>query len=387
MLGLSVFMRMHYCAVTVALFTSLALAQTSPTPRSDVPLDPPEHHRHDDDELPPATAASVPPDSPVITIEGMCDYASGTTRSSGQGGGQETSVAAVAKKESGDSSAASTTSACKTIVTKAQFENLVKALNPQMPATVRRQLAESYPHMLLFANKARELGLDQDARFAESMRFASMQLLTQRLNRYFEEQASSISDLDVEKYYKANAIKFERAELLRIVVPKQARQGQKTVSGEHSNPAIDSPMPAVAEKIHTRAAAGEDFQQLQKEAFEAAGMSSGSPKVSTGRIAPAGLPLNHQKVFEMEPGQVSDVIAEPSGYYIYKVVSKQMVPLAQASKKIRTWISSERVQDATASLNKSIKTELDQMYFGISTGTGRPSTQRVSKPGEEPSVK
>jgi hypothetical protein len=126
-------------------------------------------------------------------------------------------------------------------VTKAQFENLVNALNPEMPATVRRQLAESYPHVLLFAKKARELGLDQDPRFAESMRFSSMQILTQRLNLYFEQQASSISDSDVEKYYRANAIKFERAELLRIVIPRQ-----KTVSAQHSSPAVDSPMLAVA---------------------------------------------------------------------------------------------------------------------------------------------
>jgi hypothetical protein len=380
---------MYYCvAVTVALFTSLALAQTSPTQRSDVPSDLPEHQRHeDDDEPPPASAASVLPDSPVITIEGMCDHPFDAVTSSGQARAQESSAADLAKKESGGRSAGSTNSACKTIVTKAQFETLVEALNPQMPAPARRQLAESYPRLLLFANKARELGLDQDPGFAEAMRFASIQLLTQRLNRYFEQQASSISDSDVEKYYKANAVKFERAELLRIFVPKQTRQGQNAASGGHSSTAIDSPMLKVAEKIQARAAAGEDFQQLQKDAFEAAGISSGSPNVSTGKIAAVGLPLNHQNVFEMEPGQVSDVIVDPSGYYIYKVVSKQMVPLAQASKEIRKWMASQRVQDATASLVKAIKPELDPMYFGASPGTSRPSGQRVSKPGDEQPAK
>ena len=76
-------------------------------------------------------------------------------------------------------------------------------------------------------------------------------------------------------------------------------------------------MLTVAEKIQARAAAGEDFQQLQKDAFEAAGISSGSPNVSTGKIAAVGLPLNHQNVFEMEPGQVSDVIVDPSGCLLY----------------------------------------------------------------------
>jgi len=378
-------MRKYCRAVSLALFASLALAQSSPVSRSGVPSDPPEHQRHEDDDEPvPASAAKVLPDSPVITIKGICDHPSGATPSSDQAKGQESPAADVAENKSEGSSDGSTTSACTTIVTKAQFEELVEALNPQMPEPARRQLAESYPRLLLFAKKARELGLDQDPRFAESLRFASMQLLTQRLNRYFEEQASKITDSDVEKYYKGNAIKFEREELLRIFVPKQTREAQKTISGEHSSTSIDSPMLAVAEKIQARAVAGEDFQKLQKEAFEAASISSGSPSVSTGKIAAVRLPLNHQRVFAMEPGQVSDIIADPSGYFIYKVLSKQMIPLSQASTEIRQGITSQRVQDATASLTKSIKGELDPMYFGASPGTSRRSGQRVSEPGNEP---
>ena len=380
---------MYYRALTLVLFASLALAQTNPAPRPGVPSDPAEHQRHDDDDEPvPASAASVLPDSPVITIEGVCDHASAAAASSGAARGQESPAAQLGKK-SGSSSVGSTASACKTIVTKAQFENLVDALNPQMTAINRRQLAESYPRLLLFANKARELGLDQDPGFAEAMRFASIQLLTQRLNRYFEQQASSISDSDVEKYYKGNAIKFERAELLRIFVPKQTRQMQNTGSGEqHSGAVIDSPMLKMAEKIQARAAGGEDFQQLQKEAFEAAGIPSGFPNVSTGKIEAARLPLDHQKVFEMQPGQVSDVIAESGGYYIYKIVSKEKVPLAQASKEIRKTIASERVQDSAASLGKSIKSDLDQKYFGASPGTRHsPSGRGTSERGEGPPAK
>lgn len=356
---------MYYRAVVIVLFTGAALAQTSPLPRSDVPADLPQHHHHDEeDEPPPVSAASVLPDSPVISIEGLCAHQSGVATSSGPVNGKGSSTADLAKKGSAGPSAGSS-SACKTIVTKAQFEKLVDALNPQMSGAVRRQLAESYPRLLLFANKARELGLDQDPRFAEMMRFASIQLLTQRLNRYFEEQSSSISDSDVEKYYKENAIKFERAELLRIFVPKQTQRTQKTASGQQSGSAIDSTTLTIAQRLRARAVAGENFGQLQKEAFEAAGISPGSPNVSIGKMPATGLPLNHQKVFEMEPGQVSDVIADASGYYIYKVVSKQMLPVSQASKDIRKSIVSQRVQDSVALLTKSIKSELSPVYFGV----------------------
>jgi hypothetical protein len=378
------FMRMYSRAVAVlVLFASLAVAQTKPVQTrpappsgvptgvpsglpTDVPTDPLQHQRHDDDdELPPASAASVPPDSPVITIEGICDRSSETAAS-------------------GRTSAPATTPECKTIVTKAQFEKLVEALNPQMAGPARRQLAESYPRLLVFADKARELGLDQDPHFADAMRFVSMQILTQHLTLYFEEQAAKISDSDIDAYYKTNAIRFEREEMLRIFVPKQKRQ-EKTVSGERSSSTADSPMLAVAEKIRSRAAAGEDFLQLQKEAFEAANIASGSPSVGTGKIAAIGLPIDHRGVFEMEPGQVSAIIADSSGYYIYKVVSKEKVPLAQASREIRKSIVSDRVQDATASLGKSIKSEFDQKYFGATRA--RHSDQSAAKPGNGPPPK
>ena len=82
---------------------------------------------------------------------------------------------------------------------------------------------------------------------------------------------------------------------------------------------------------------------------------------------------------------MSDVIADPSGYYIYKAVSKQLVPLSQASKEIRKSIVSQRVQDSTAALNKSIKSELNEMYFGASPRPGRRSGQTTT--GDEPPVK
>jgi parvulin-like peptidyl-prolyl isomerase len=368
-------MRMYGGAVIIALFAALALAQTSPIPRSDVMSG---HQRHEDDEEPPpASAASVLPGTPVITIEGVCDQLSGASGLSNQAKGQAGSAAGLV-----GSSAAPTTAECKSIVTKAQFEKLVDALNPQMAGPVRRQLAESYPRLLLFANQARALGLDQDPTFAEMMRFASIQLLTQRLNRYFEEQASNISESDVERYYKENAIKFERAELLRIFVPQQSRPGQNPASGERSKTGTETPMLSVAEKIQARAAAGEDFAKLQKEAFEAVGIPSGSPNVSTGKISFTGVPVNHQQVFDMEPGQVSDVIADSSGYYIYKLVSKQIVPMSQVSKEIRKSIAAQRVQDSIALLTKSLKFDLNPLYFGALAGSER-SRQRAVK-GDKP---
>jgi parvulin-like peptidyl-prolyl isomerase len=334
-----------------------AVAQTPATPRHD-----------DDDEPPPASASTVSQETPVITIDGLCDRKTPIAKSADATSAPGTAKAEPREEKSENSSSASSTSACRTVITRAQFDKLTDSLNPQMPAAVKRQLAEAYPRLLLFADKARELGLDKDPSFSEMMQFASLQLLSQIFTRHLQQKASEVSDAEIEKYYNENSLKFQRAELLRILIPRQKRHAADPGSGAQPQLAADdAAMKAEAERVHKAAVAGKDFQQLQKEAFDAAGItSSSSPNANLGKMSPSGLPLNHRDVFALQPGQVSELFTDPNGYYIYKVVSKQMVPLSQAKTEIRNTIQSQRMQDSTESLVKTIKSELNQAYFGAS---------------------
>ncbi len=329
------------------LVSSIAWGQSAPQKPAEAsqPTQAPGAARHDDDtEPPPASAAKVSPDAPVITINGLCDKKGKLPESSKD-----------AKPEP--------TSECKTVVTREQFEKLVEALNPQMSGPVRKQLAEAYPRLLVFADRARELGIDQEPGFHEMMQFASIQLLTQRLTRHLQETAGNITDADAEKYYKENSSRFQRAELLRIFIPKQKQLGAGGGSAADNRAADEAAMKAVAEKLRTNAVAGKDFQQLQKEAFEAAGVASSAPKVDMGKLSPANLPVDHKKVFDLEVGQVSELISDGGGYYIYKVISKETVPFDQARAEINRTIQSQRMQESTDALTKSIKAELNQEYF------------------------
>jgi hypothetical protein len=60
----------------------------------------------------------------------------------------------------------------------------------------------------------------------------------------------------------------------------------------------------LAESLRARAAAGEDFAKLQKEAFEAAGMKMDSPTVTMPKVRRTGLPPAHAAVFDLKVGEV-----------------------------------------------------------------------------------
>src|SRR5579863_156876 len=101
-----------------------------------------------------APAANVEPDTPVITINGVCDHPSG--------------------EKPGPN--------CKTVITRAKFEAMVYAVQPSLPASSRREFAQKFVTALIADEKARELGLEHGEDYDERTKVVRMQALAQELN-------------------------------------------------------------------------------------------------------------------------------------------------------------------------------------------------------------
>src|SRR5208282_1625481 len=135
-----------------------------------------------------APEVKVGPDDPVITLKDFC----------------------VDATQQGD--------ACKTVITRAQFEKLAEALQPGMSPAIRRQLATAYTRMLRMSTAAEKRGLDKQPKFDEMMQFARMQILSQELGRALQEDSGKVSDSDIEDYYKKNELSYEQVTLARIYI-------------------------------------------------------------------------------------------------------------------------------------------------------------------------
>src|SRR5208337_108841 len=121
-----------------------------------------------------APEVKVGPDDPVITLKGFCADAT----------------------QQGD--------ACKTVITRAQLDKVVDALQPGMPQALRRQLATRYAMVLKMSTAAEKRGLDKKPSFEEKMLFARMQILSQELSSALQENSGKVSDGDIADYYKKN---------------------------------------------------------------------------------------------------------------------------------------------------------------------------------------
>lgn len=304
--------------------------------------------------------SKFPPDAPVLTINGLCD------------------------NPPADKAAASD---CKTVVTRDEFEKLVAAIQPMMPPRARRQFATRYADALVRAQKARQMGLDQGPQYELHMKLMRIQVLAQALNQAMQEKASQISDKDIEDFYNGNLADYEEVDLQRIFVPfTQQLPASKTKLSEAEeqkrSKASEATMKSEANKLHTRAVAGESFNKLQAEAFLLAGIKSKSPTTAMEKTRRNGLPPSQVSVMELKTGAVSAVLSDQSGYFIYKVGAKKTLPLDDVKEEIRGTMRTKRIQEEMQALQQSATPTLDESYFGPEGPGGM-----MPRPGAAPSPK
>jgi hypothetical protein len=286
--------------------------------------------------------------------------------------------------------------ACKIVISRAQFEKLADSLQPNMSPAIRRNLGNNYARMLRMSSEAEKRGLDKGPKFEQVMQFARMQILSQELSRSLQEDSTKITDEDIEGYYKKNEGSYEQATLARIFIPR-AKQivnppatpkvGAKPAANqpptEEQRKAAEVAMTKLADAIRARAVKGEDPDTLEKEVYADAGLPGTPMSTKMERVRRTTLPTNHQAAMELKVDEVSEVISDAnSGHYIYKMVSKETLPLDSVKTEIRNTISSQRYRDSMQGFQGNV--ELNDAYFGPARGLPVPPRTRGAKPSDMP---
>jgi parvulin-like peptidyl-prolyl isomerase len=272
---------------------------------------------------------------------------------------------------------------CKTTVTRSQFETLLDALsggrqNPQqITPQLKRQFALQYSRLLLFATSAEKQGLESKPETQQLIQFARLQALAQGLTRTLQEKARP-SPAETQKYYDDNRSKFQELTLQRVMVPnKPAGEPKPDGSGD---------MKKLAAELRERAVKGTDFKALQAEAYQKAGMQN--PPETRLVMQPETVPPTQRTVLQLKPGEVSQVIEDPGGFYIYKLESQQTTPLDKVRGQIETVLAQEKLQQEMESVAKGVTPDLNNDYFGqVPPAQGGISIQPVPQPSPGPGRK
>jgi PPIC-type PPIASE domain len=310
---------------------------------------------------PSKSAGTVAPDAAVITLPGLCDKPAAQKANAAE---------------------------CKTVVTRAEFELLISAVAPTIAPAARKQLATQYGTALVMVHKAHEMGLDQGPKFQELMRVARIGVITKELNQRLQDDASKIPDQDIEAYYHSNEAAFQQADMERVFIPRskqvvESKDKPLDDAAKKSQQESEETMKKLADTLRARAAAGEDFEKLQDEAAAAADFK-GKPPTKLGKVRRTSLPPDQAQVFNLKPGEASQVINTPNGYLIYKTGEKDTLPLDKVRDEIFSTLRSQRMQETLQKMQASATPQLNDQYFSPAPAATGPAAPVMKAPETGP---
>lgn len=338
---------------------------------------------------PAQTESNVPPETTIITLNGVCDVTlNGTAKTPPR-------TAASAKTGTANAHPAAPATACKTEITRAEFDNLIQTVAPTAPASARRQIATRYVQMLTVANEGIKLGVDKDPAFSEQLALTRLNLLAQEAGRKLQTEASNVSEADAKNYYDQNQSAFEQVALTRIFIPRtppspaaaiQTAAGTQPAAGAPATAAPAQPSTdaeAIAKAARDQLAVGGDPEKIQKSAYDQLKNTTPPPTTKFGAKRRGTLPATEeQKVFALKAGDVSEVFSETVGYTIYRVDSRQQLPFDQVKDQAKQRVTQLRLADAQQQITGSSKADYNDAYFGPEAAAAAPP--RVPPPQSAP---
>jgi len=322
------------CVFTVASLFAQAQQPQQATPPAQRPQPPAVANR----PQPVAPSAPVAPETPVVTVHGVCPE--------------------------GQTAPAGKPDACTMVLTRAQFEGLVSSLNvnnTNYPPPALRGFATDYANILALASAGEKAGVEKDPRFADLMKIARARVIAESYRRSLQEKFANTSEDEIAAYYNQNVDKFGQTKIERIHVPKV-----DPTRPQDRKPDFEVKAKKLAGDIRERAARGEDVTSLQVEVYKTLGLKAQPPQTELSTNPKPTFPANvEQDINALKAGEVTKVEFEPSGFNIYKVRSRNTIPIEQAKPQIVREISQKNIDAALKTATSSVHSELNEQYFSF----------------------
>ena len=256
---------------------------------------------------------------------------------------------------------------CVTEISRQQFENLLKALNPDsrsIPAEARRNLARTYADYIAVRAAAQKSGLEETPELGALLEWTRLHAIADFYRLHLEQKYRAPSESEVKAYYKAHISEYERVELQRVLVPRQSPSAQDRAG-------LDRRAHAAAQSARARIASGADPSQVQREVYLSLGLSD-TPSVAVGkRRRSEMLAEEASEIFALKPGETSRINTEIQNYAIYKVIARDTLPLEEVKDDIAREIYQRKFKDAMESVLEATPADFNTEYFGAPIAPAR----------------
>jgi len=258
-------------------------------------------------------------------------------------------------------------------LTYGELQRFLSVLAPQMRTNAMRdpkQLVEKYALMKKLSEMAETDKLDRKSPYKEALE-------AYRMNMLMQAEIQKVSDSfpirveDEQAYYEQHKSDYEQTTVKIIYISFSASASTGPDGKKRLN---ESEAKAKAEQLAKEAKGGADFVKLVKENSE-----DETTKAKDGNLTMSrsdNLPETIRTVaFALKPGEVSEPVREPNGFYIFRGESVSAKPFAEVRNEIVVKIQRAKTQAwiETTSKDLNIKPENDQFFSTPATQSAAPA--------------
>lgn len=248
-------------------------------------------------------------------------------------------------------------------MTRAQFEQFVEALPPQLQAAAhgpqKRQFIEKYAELETMAQEARNRKLDQKPEVRELLALQTDQFLANQLYQELSSQ-TKLDDAALKAYYDAHKSDFEEATARHILIRYKGsavplRKGEQDLSQDEAL--------AKAKDLRAKLVGGADFATLAKAESDDTG--SGAKGGDLGSFTHGRMVKEFDEAaFTLPVGEISQPVKTQFGYHIIQVESRGTKSFESVKPQIEAKLKPELAKKAVDELKSKTTVTINDEYFG-----------------------
>ncbi len=256
-----------------------------------------------------------------------------------------------------------------------EMKRMIAAMGPQAQKNFDanpKTFIEQFALLMKLSNLAEQSKLDKESPYRERLEFSRMQILMQAQ----VDKASSEIDItgeDQKKYYEANLDRYTQARI-RVIYISFVSNPQ--ASGGPKKPLSEEEARKKAEDLVKKLRAGADFAELAQQHSDDA--SSAEKGGEYGSVKKSDNIPDHIKkaIFALKPGEVSDPVKQPNGFYIFRAEEIGVEPFEKVQDEIHKTLQTQLFQKWLDATRAAVQVKIEnEAYF-----TPKPAQPAPPKP-------
>lgn len=240
--------------------------------------------------------------------------------------------------------------------TAAEVRALMNSVPPQYRQSAMADMKNALQQVLMqryLAAEAKKEGLENESPYKEQIEFFLAQsMINDHNNRII------IGPDEAQQYYKAHSADYEQAKVRMIQIAfssGQVKSDKKVLTEAEAK--------AKVERLRKELAGGADFAQLAKENSD--DRESAEKGGEWGVIKRTSkLPDDVKNaIFSLKPGQVSEPLRQPNGFYLVKVDEVTVQPFNEVAAAINDAIRRQRLDEWMQTIQKRFTPKVENPDF------------------------